>query len=231
MNSTVDCVLLLCVLDVHVLHWKEFVCCQLFQQTVRNTWGMLFWRVCHVILCVYVLSSVQESVIVCVCVCRENVCNCQNNDSTTLFLAALAVNWVNSYNYDKSKVQLCLTARAHTQTCNCHTRAPSGWTSRIDRSAIETPVRNLSRFFFRSLLPPLTASFWFFWDKVKLHTQKHPLHAHTLMGWINQLLHLYKYDFMQGHTFVSLMQIIDNSDLSHTQHETKPKLNSYCLFI
>lgn len=44
----------------------------------------------------------------------ESVCNCQNNDSTTQFFAALAVNWVN--NYDKSRVQLRLAACTHTHT-------------------------------------------------------------------------------------------------------------------
>lgn len=147
MNSTVDCVLLLCVLDVRVLHRKEFVCCQLFQQTVRNTWGMLFWRVCHVILCVYVLSSVQESVWLCVCVCVGRMFVTVKIMIPLLCFLQL-LQWTESIatttiNPRSSCVSVC----AHTQTCNCHTRALSGWTSRIDRSAIETPVRNLSRFF------------------------------------------------------------------------------------
>lgn len=87
----------------------------------------------------------RECVIVCVCVGRMFV-TVKIMIPLLCFLQLLQ--WTESIatttiNPRSSYISVC----AHTQTCNCHTRAPSGWTSRIDRSAIETPVRNLSRFF------------------------------------------------------------------------------------
>lgn len=223
---------LLCVLDVRVLHRKEFVWCQLFQQTARNTWGMLFWRVRYVILCVYVLSSVLA------CMCKR-VCDCvcvgRMFVTVKIMIPLLCflqlLQWTESIattmiNPRSSCVSLC----AHTQTCNCHTPALSVWASRIDCSAIETPVRSFVTVFC-SLLPPLTASFCFFemrWN----HTHR-STHARTHAGWINQVLHLYRPVQIRLHagthicvTYADNWQFWPQPYPTWNQHQPNPNLTA-----
>ncbi len=109
---------------------------------LRNLWGMSFWWVFYVSLCVYLLGFV--SVCDCECVWRVFV---TVKIMIPLLSFLLFLQWTESItmtNPESSCGSLC--ACTYTQTYNCHTSALSVWTSRIDFSAIETPVRSLSWF-------------------------------------------------------------------------------------
>lgn len=84
----------------------------------RPAQGMLFWGgdviLLYIVHCMCSFSVLSLRMCDGMCVWADSVCNCQNNDSSTKFRVARAMNYVN--NYDKSRLQLCLTVVMHQLT-------------------------------------------------------------------------------------------------------------------